>query len=136
MLEDYLMIRKNFPEWHNKLSLDDSQINYFLESGCMCPLVEKDKLGRQVIFYGCTPFDTVKFKSIDVIRLNALVYANFLQDENIQVGGLVVIYDASILTMQALNAFTISEIHNWFTGIKKGLLKIIIKSMLNIPMHF
>ena len=86
----------------------------------MCPLVQKDKFGRQIVLYGCAPFDTAKFKSTDVVRLNALIYANFSQDENIQVGGVVVIYDASILTMQALSAFTITEIHNWFTGIKKG----------------
>lgn len=120
MLEEYLMIRKTFPEWHNNLSLKDSQLNLILESGYLCPLVQKDKLGRQVVFYGCTPFDTHKFSSTDVIRMNSFVYANFSQDENIQVAGIVVIYDASILTMQALNAFTVTEIHNWFTGIKKG----------------
>ena len=124
MLEDYLMERKKFPLWNVNLSLEDNQIHGLFETGCVFPLLEKDKLGRQGVFYGCTAFDTTKFKSTDAIRLNALLYTHFSQVENTQVGGVVVIYDASSLTMQVLSAFTITQVHNWFNGIQKGMRNI------------
>lgn len=123
MLEDYLMERKKFPLWNINLTLEDSQINGLFDSGCVFPLLEKDKLGRQGVFYGCTPFDSTKFLSTAAIRLNALLYTHLSQVEDTQVGGVVVIYDASSLTIQALSAFTITQVHNWFNGIQKGIYK-------------
>ena len=120
MLENYLMLRRNYPQWYTKLSLNDPQLSSLLNSGHICPLSEKDKYGRQVIIYGCTPFDTNKYTSTDAIRLNTLIYANISLDENVQVAGIVVIYDCTIVTSEVLGAFTITDVHNWFNGIRKG----------------
>lgn len=120
-LENYLMIRKISPQWYDNLSMDDMKLSGLLDSGHICPLIQKDGLGRQVIIFGSTPFDTAKFNSCDVIRMNTLIFANFLLEENIQVAGISIIYDASPITLQVLSTFSISDVHNWFTGIQKGV---------------
>lgn len=119
-LENYLTVRKQYSEWYDNLSLDDTKLNSLIDSGHYCPLLKKDKLGRQVIFFGCAPFEVPKFTSLDAIRMNTLIFANFLQDENIQVAGIVMIYDAISINMQILSAFSITDTHNWLNGVHKG----------------
>lgn len=49
MLERYLTVRQLYPEWFQKLDINDPDIEAIIDSGYIVPLPQKDENGRQVI---------------------------------------------------------------------------------------
>lgn len=81
MLEKGLISARKYPEWYKNLDANDIRLMSLLDSGYIVPLMKKDQSGRQVIFSSLGRFDTEKFKIEDSIRLNTLIYNNFMEDE-------------------------------------------------------
>jgi len=49
MLERYLTIRQLYPDWFQKLDIDDPEIEAIIDSGYLVPLPKRDRHGRKVI---------------------------------------------------------------------------------------
>lgn len=76
------MSAKKYPGWYRNLDCQhDSTLLSLLNSGYIVPLIEKDSKGRQVLVSSLGRFDTNQFKVEDSIRLNTLIYNNFMEDE-------------------------------------------------------
>lgn len=49
MLERYLTIRQIYPDWFQKLDINDPDIEAIIDSGYLVPMLERDETGRKVI---------------------------------------------------------------------------------------
>lgn len=49
MLERYLTIRQLYPDWFQKLDIDDPDLEAIIDSGYLVPLLKRDQHGRKVI---------------------------------------------------------------------------------------
>lgn len=49
MLERYLTIRQLYPDWFQKLDIDDPELEAIIDSGYLVPLPKRDRHGRKVI---------------------------------------------------------------------------------------
>lgn len=49
MLERYLTIRQLYPDWFQKLDIDDPDLEVIVDSGYLVPLPKRDQHGRKVI---------------------------------------------------------------------------------------
>lgn len=49
MLERYLTIRQLYPEWFQKLDIDDPELEAIIDSGYLVPLPKRDRHGRKVL---------------------------------------------------------------------------------------
>lgn len=49
MLERYLTIRQLYPDWFQKLDIEDPDLEVIIDSGYLVPLPKRDQHGRKVI---------------------------------------------------------------------------------------
>lgn len=59
MLERYLTIRQLYPDWFQKLDIDDPDLEAIIDSGYLVPLPKRDGHGRKVIL-SCAGKDSKK----------------------------------------------------------------------------
>lgn len=110
MLERYLTIRQLYPEWFQKLDIQDKNIEEIFDAGYLVPLPVRDEFGRQIVLSRTKMLDPFKYTSADVIRLHSLVTESMLDDEESQVCGYSYIYDHSELTMSHISLWTLTDI--------------------------
>lgn len=49
LLENYLTVRQLYPQWFQKLDIDDSELEAIIDNGYLVPLPKRDQHGRKVI---------------------------------------------------------------------------------------
>lgn len=122
MLENHLTALKEFPQFYTKLTLDNPITNKILDEAYICPLMEKDSLGRQVMFYNGRKIDVTNLTSVDIIRFTNAMYSHLLAEEISQVAGFVIVVDGKNVNMQLLSLFSIIDLNNWLGMVQKGIV--------------
>ncbi|KAM7358519.1 clavesin-1 isoform 2-T3 [Cochliomyia hominivorax] len=112
MLERYLTIRQLFPQWFQKLDIEDPAINEIFENGYLVPLPQRDEQGRQVIFSVAAKFDPYKFTSVQMARIHSLICEALLDDEASQVAGYVYVNDESGMNMGFVSLWSLTDLRS------------------------
>lgn len=111
-LENFLKTRQKFPKWFKNVSVDDDCVRELFEAGYVIPLPEKDKLGRQVLFFQTKNLDHKKYTSCDLVRMFEVLTQLFYDDEEIQVTGMLCIFDDTDFRMGHILMWSLSDIRN------------------------
>ncbi|XP_030385422.1 clavesin-1 [Scaptodrosophila lebanonensis] len=112
MLERYLTIRQLFPQWFQRLDIDDPAINEIFDNGYLVPLPQRDALGRQVIFSIAGKFDPYKFTSVQMARVHSLICEALLDEEDSQVAGYVYVNDESGMNMGFVSLWSLTDLRS------------------------
>lgn len=118
MLERYLTIRQLYPQWFQKLDIEDKALEEIIDMGYLVPLPERDALGRQIILSCAGKFDTYRFTSAQMARAHSLVCESLLDDEESQVAGYTYLNDESGLSMSLLGLWSLSDIKSMLSCIQ------------------
>ena len=121
MLEKYLTIRQLYPQWFQKLDINDPDIEALIDTGYLIPLPERDENGRKLIFSAAGKFDTNRFTSAHLIRLHSLVCESLLDEEESQIAGYTHIIDDSGLAMSFIGIWSFTDIKNLVNCIQNSL---------------
>ncbi|XP_032678907.1 clavesin-1 [Odontomachus brunneus] len=120
MLERYLTIRQLYPDWFQKLDIEDPELEVIVDSGYLVPLPKRDQHGRKVILSCAGRFDPYKFSSVHMARIHSMVVESLMDDEENQVHGYTHINDESGLTMGHLSAWSLTDIRNMLRCIQNS----------------
>lgn len=112
MLQRYLTIRQLYPQWFQKLDIEDKALEEIIDSGYLVPLLERDADGRQLILSCAGKFDTYRFTSAQMARVHSLVCESLLDDEESQVAGYTHVNDESGMSMGLLSLWTLTDLKN------------------------
>ncbi|EFN84881.1 Retinaldehyde-binding protein 1-like protein 1 [Harpegnathos saltator] len=120
MLERYLTIRQLYPDWFQKLDIEDPDLEAIIDSGYLVPLLKRGQRGRKVILSCAGRFDPYKFSSVHMARIHSMVVESLMDDEENQVRGYTHINDESGLTMGHLSAWSLTDIRNMLRCIQNS----------------
>lgn len=107
-----MTIRQVYPNWFQKLDIEDPDIFAIISGGYLVPLLERDAAGRQVILSCACRFDATKFTSAQMARAHSLVCEALLDDEESQIAGYAHVNDESGLTMNLLSLWSFVDLKN------------------------
>ncbi|XP_050545299.1 alpha-tocopherol transfer protein-like isoform X2 [Daktulosphaira vitifoliae] len=124
MLERYLVIRQLYPQWYQKLDIEDPLISDIIDSGFLIPLPGRDEFGRCVLFSSIGRFDPYKYTADEMIRAYSLISESLLDDPENQIKGYNYTNDESGMLMGHLTIWS-------FTNVKR-IIRILQNS---IPMR-
>lgn len=131
MLQRYLTIRQLYPQWFQKLDIEDKALEEIIDSGYLVPLLERDQHGRQLILSCAGKFDTYRFTSAQMARAHSLVCESLLDDEDSQVAGYTHVNDESGMSMSLLSLWTLTDIKNML-----GCIQVRKKIRLKLTLFF
>lgn len=114
------MARQKFPQWYQKLDIEEEKLASLYKTGYIIPLAQKDEQGRQVLLTRAGQINPDTFTSTDSIRLNTLIYSCCLEDLECQVAGFVHIIDAMDVTAKHMAMFSISDMKAWLLSVEKA----------------
>jgi len=120
MLERYMTIRQIYPNWFQKLDIEDRDIYAIIHDGYLVPLLDRDDEGRQVILSCAGRFDASRFTSAQMARAHSLVCEVLLDDEESQVAGYAHVNDESGLTMSLLSLWSFVDLKNMLKCIQNS----------------
>lgn len=110
-LENYMRTVQRYPDWFQKVNVvDDERLRALLLDGYCVPLPEKDKLGRQVLLFQTGNFDPKIYTPADVMRLLELMFRVFYDDEEVQVAGIIGVFEDSGITLRHLTTWTFNDV--------------------------
>lgn len=121
MLEKYLTIRQLYPQWFQKLDIEDKELEEIIDSGYLVPLPERDEHGRQLILSCAGKFDPYRFTSSQMARAHSLVTESLLDDEESQIAGYTHVNDEEGLSMGLLSLWSLTDIRNMIRCIQVSL---------------
>ncbi|XP_053686843.1 clavesin-2-like [Sabethes cyaneus] len=109
-LERSLVGRVLRPNWFKNLDVQDTELGALVESGYLFPLMERDSQGRTLIFNDTAQLDPTKFTAGHVTRIHLLITESLYDMPEVQVGGLVMVYDVSGMTLAQLSLVSLNDI--------------------------
>lgn len=112
MIERYLTIRQIYPEWFQKLDIEDKELEDIIDSGYLVPLPRRDDEGRKVILSCAGRFDPYKYTSAQMARAHSLVVEALMDDEENQIRGYTYINDESGLQLGHISLWSLKDIRN------------------------
>lgn len=110
LLEKYLTVRQLFPNWFQKLDINDPALEEIIDSGYLFPLPERDEHGRRIIFSCAARFNAAKFTSAQMARTHAMVVESLLDEQESQVVGYLYITDEAGLTMNHVSLWSLVDL--------------------------
>lgn len=113
-------MRQLFPQWFQKLDIEDPAIEAIIDSGYLFALPERDELGRRVIFSCASKFDATKFTSAQMARTHSLVCEYLMDEEANQVAGYSYITDEGGLTMSHVSLWSFVDLRNMLKCIQNS----------------
>lgn len=120
MLEKYLTIRQLYPQWFQKLDIEDKALEEIIDMGYLVPLPERDEHGRQLILTCAGRFDPYRFTSAQMARAHSLVTEALLDDEESQIAGYTHINDEEGLSMGLVSLWSLTDIRNMLRCIQNS----------------
>lgn len=120
-LERFIYIHQAYPQWFLNLSLDDASIKEIIDLGWVIPLPEKDEFGRQVIFYRSKVIDPLRHTAAQVMRAQELIFQALYDDEEVQVAGIVFLFDDTDFGLTHVTMWSLSDIKEITNYISKAL---------------
>lgn len=111
-LEKYLIIRQTFPDWFQKLDVNEPEVDELISAGYLVPLPRRDENGRQILLRCARKFDTSRFSPSSLIKTHALIAELLLDDEESQVAGFIYINDESEIPLSHISTFSLTDLRN------------------------
>lgn len=108
-LEKFIRTHQTYDTLYNNVSIHDPQIRKLFEYQWLIPLPQKDKLGRQIIFFQSGHLEPNQFTSADILRAMELVYQIFYDDEEAQIAGMEGIFEDSGFKMGHITMWSFTE---------------------------
>ncbi|XP_055607395.1 retinaldehyde-binding protein 1-like isoform X2 [Uranotaenia lowii] len=119
-LERYLAMRQSFPEWFQKLDPQDSEINEVLDD-FQFRYLGQDSKGRAVVSLPIKVFNVDKFGSAHQSRDCQLFLESLADNEQVQIGGYVVLVDYADITMRHIAIWSIVDVKNFINCVNHSL---------------
>ncbi|KAG7313391.1 hypothetical protein JYU34_000509 [Plutella xylostella] len=108
-IERYILLRQSWGIAFNQLDYKLPIMMELLDLGFIFVSPFKDKGGRRVIIYRPGVFDPYKYTNQDMCRVMATCYETLLEDEDVQVRGVVHYADGAGVSLPHLTLFTPKE---------------------------
>lgn len=121
VLEKYLIMRVQHPNWFQRLDIRDPAIHELVTNGYLFVLPERDHNGRKVIFSVARNLDPSRHTSSDAMRAHLITFEALLEDEETQIRGFTYIFDCSGISLGHLGIWTPSEVAKIFSCCEKNL---------------
>lgn len=120
-LERFIYIHQAYPQWFSNLSLDDPAVKEIIDLGWVIPLIEKEEYGRQVLFYRSKVLNPAKHTAAQVMKTQEIIFQAMYEDEEVQIAGIVFIFDDTDFTMQHVTMWSLTDIREITNYISKAL---------------
>ncbi|XP_048004607.1 retinaldehyde-binding protein 1-like [Leguminivora glycinivorella] len=108
-IERYILLRQSWGIAFNQLDYKLPVMMELIDLGYIFVSPFKDKNGRRVIIYRPGVFDPYKYTNQDMCRVMAICYETLMEDEEVQVRGLVHYADGGGVSFPHLTLFTPKE---------------------------
>ncbi|XP_041987482.1 alpha-tocopherol transfer protein-like [Aricia agestis] len=108
-IERYMLLRQSWGIAFNQLDYKLPVIMEILDLGYIFVSPFRDAKGRRVVIYRPGVFDPYKYTNQDMCRVMAIVYETLMEDEEVQVRGLVHYADGSGVSFPHMTLFTPKE---------------------------
>ena len=92
------------------IDMEIPTIQYLLKEGFVFALPKRDKLGRRVMFYRASAFNSSKHLYWEVSKLFAYIFRSLLEDEENQISGVVHICDTTGFGLQFMTVYAPRDI--------------------------
>jgi len=121
VLEKYLKMRCQNPEWFADLNIAEPKLNQLISEGYCFVLPERDSRGRKVVYSRAAAMDASLFTANDVMRAHLLTFEALLEDEDVQVNGVTYVFDESDVNWSHISIWTPSEVSKAFSCCERAL---------------
>ncbi len=122
VLDKYVQMRANHPEWFSRLDIRDPKLRGLLTSGYLLPLPGRDpRTGRRVLFSRAAAMDTSVYTACDVMRAHILAYEALLCDDDVQERGLTYVFDERDVNWRHIAIWSPGEISKAFHCCERAL---------------
>ncbi|CAG9805921.1 unnamed protein product [Chironomus riparius] len=121
-IERYLVLRhyvyddmKVFTNFDYKMPV----MQELIDLGYIFPLPQRDHLNRRIVMYRPGVFNPSKHHNFEMVKLHGLTYETLMEDELVQVHGLIHIVDSSGMGLHYLTIFTPHEVYRIGRNLEK-----------------
>ncbi|KAK3878038.1 hypothetical protein Pcinc_017298 [Petrolisthes cinctipes] len=121
LLEKYLRMRQDNPQWFLGLDVRDPTLDSLISSGYFFALPERDESGRRVFFSVAGKMDPTRFTTSDQMRSMQVGFESLLEDEENQVRGFTYIFDEKDLGLSLITLWSPSEVAKAFQCCEKTI---------------
>jgi len=121
VLEKYLKMRCQNPEWFADLNIGEPKLNQLISDGYCFVLPQRDARGCKVIYSRAAAMDANLFTANDVMRAHLLTFEALLEDEDVQVNGVTYVFDESDVNWSHISIWTPSEVSKAFSCCERAL---------------
>merc|ERR1719211_745136 len=121
VLEKYLKMRCQNPEWFADLNIGEPKLNQLISDGYCFVLPQRDARGRKVVYSRAAAMDASLFTANDVMRAHLLTFEALLEDEDVQVNGVTYVFDESDVNWSHISIWTPSEVSKAFSCCERAL---------------
>lgn len=139
----YTHNHEKYSKWYKDVNIDDENVRSLHEDGYITVLPEKDSKGRQILLFRTKCLDPLKFTSNDLMRMAELFLQMLSEDEEVQVSGIVLLFDDRELCLKHITMWSLNEIREamqYFTNVStlraKGNHRIFLPGMARALFYF
>jgi len=108
-LENYLYMKKNNPQWFEKLDIRDEKIRELVDRGYVFSPPGRDLEGRRVVFSIGSALDPNRFSNSDAMRAWIITFEALMEEEDVQLKGFTYIFDCSGVSLSQLSIWSPAE---------------------------
>lgn len=116
----FIYVHQKYPQYFGSLTLEDDVLLDIINSGWILPLPEKDQLGRQVIFFRSKMLDPERHASANVMRAYELVLHSLYDQDEVQIAGIVYIFDDDGFSMGHVTMWSLTDIREIVSYLAKA----------------
>lgn len=120
LLENYLCSRVLYTEWFRYGNEDVDKMMNLYNNAYSYPLIKRDINGRANIFYRIKNLNPDRFTCADAFRLQAVITATLLENEETQITGINFIVDFGEVNMKILSVYKLTELKNFLDVVKNA----------------
>lgn len=121
LLENYLRMRKTYPQWFKNLDIKDEKVNELVKSGYVFALPGRDPQGRRVIFCKAQALDPYRHTNSDQMRAFIITFEALLEEEESQLRGFTYVFDCSGVSLAHITLWSPVEVRKMFNICQKNL---------------
>merc|ERR1719211_860093 len=121
VLEKYLKMRCQNPEWFADLNIGEPKLNQLITDGYCFVLPQRDSRGRRVVYSRAASMDANLYTAADVMRAHLLTFEALLEEEDVQVNGVTYVFDERDVNWSHISVWTPSEVSKAFSCCERAL---------------
>lgn len=120
LLENYLCTRVLFTEWFRYNDEDVQKMMNLYNNAYSYPLIDRDINGRVNVLYRIKNINPERFNCADAFRLQSVVTAVLLENEETQITGINFIVDFGDVNMKILSLYKLTELKDYLDVVKNA----------------